>query len=323
LVDGIAGVHLLRALLRPTPDGRLEDAPGWWPRRAPSGAELLAGEALRRAAEPFVLARSALGALCHPERAAARLRDGATAVAEVLSAGLRPASETPLNPPRIGPHRRFDWIRLELEQVKEVKRRAGGTVNDVVLATVAGAVGRFLRGRGVPGLERLEFRALVPVSVRREDERGHFGNRVAQILAPLPVGERDPLARLHRVIATTRRLKESRQVRGTELLEELGDWTSAALMSGVMRLAARMRTYNLVVTNVPGPTQPLFLLEAPLLEIYPVVPLFTNQGLGIALFSYHEGLHFGLNSDWDRLPDLHDFADDLGLEFQELRKAAG
>jgi WS/DGAT/MGAT family acyltransferase len=321
MVDGISGVDLLRALLRLAPDGRLEDPPGWWPRRAPSGAEILAGEVVRRAAEPFLLARSALRALRHPERALERLREEAGAVLEVLGAGLRRASETPLNPPRIGPHRRFDWIRLDLERVKEVKRHAGGTVNDVVLATVAGAVGRFLRGRGVPDLDRLEFRAVVPVNVRRDDERGQLGNRVAQILAPLPIGERDPLARLARVIETTRRLKQSRQARGTELLEELGDWTSTALLSAAMRLAGRVRTYNLVVTNVPGPPLPLYLLEAPLLEIYPAVPLFTNQALGIALFSYHEGLHFGLNSDWDRLPDLHDFADDLGLEFEELRKA--
>jgi WS/DGAT/MGAT family acyltransferase len=320
MIDGLSGVDMLTALLRPTPDARIEDLPGWWPQRAPSSAELLAGEFLRRASEPFQLARSALRGMRQPSRFAGSIREGASALGEVFSSGLKQAPDTPFNPPLISPHRRFDWIRFDLDDVKQVKRHHGGTVNDVVLATVAGALGRFLRGRGarVPG-DR-QFRALVPVSVRRTHEHGRLGNRVAQVIADLPVGERDPVARLRAVSETTRRLKASKQSRGTELFEEISDWTATSLLTGIVRLAAAVRTYNLVVTNVPGPRVPLYLLEAPLLEIYPVVPLFDNTALGVALFSYHDGLYWGFNSDWDRMHDLHDFVDALALEFTELRK---
>lgn len=321
MIDGLSGVDLLTALLRPSPRARIEDLPGWWPQTAPSGAELLAGELVRRASKPFQLARSSVRALRQPEHFVDSIRDGANALAEVLSAGLRRAPQTSLNPRSIGPHRRFDWIRFDLGEIKQVRRKAGGTLNDVVLATVAGGIGRFLRGRGSQVPEGREFRALVPVSLRGEAERGTLGNRVAQVIAGLPVGERDPLKRLRAVKETTRRLKASRQIRGTELFEEISDWTATSLLTGVVRLAAAVRTYNLVVTNVPGPRRPLYLLEAPLLEIYPSVPLFSNQALGIALFSYHEGLFWGLNSDWDRMHDLHDLVDALALEFAELCKA--
>jgi WS/DGAT/MGAT family acyltransferase len=322
MIDGLSGVDLLTALLRPTPDARIEDLPGWWPQRAPSGAELLAGEFVRRASEPFQLARSALRGLRRPERFVESIREGAGALGEVFSAGLRQAPETPLNPPSIGPHRRFDWIRFDLDEVKEVKREHGGTLNDVVLATVAGALGRFLRGRGARVPDERQFRAMVPVSLRREHERGKLGNRVGQVIADLPVGERDPLARLRAVRETTQRLKASKAVHGSELFEEISDWTDTSLLTGVVRLAAAVRTYNLVITNVPGPQLPLYLLEAPLLEIYPVVPLFDGQALGIALFSYHDGLFWGFNTDWDHLHDLHDFVDALALEFSELRKGS-
>jgi diacylglycerol O-acyltransferase / wax synthase len=322
MVDGIAGVELLNALMRPQPEVGFEVAPRWRPRPAPSDRELVWAALRRRAAEPAALLDAGRRALRDPLGAASSVWERASAIEEVFAAGLEPAADTPLNAPRIGPHRRFDWVRFDLDAVKDIKSRLGGTVNDVVLATVAGALGDFLRHRGVRGIAKLPFRAMVPVNLRRRDERGSLGNRVGQLLAPLPVAERDPVRRLRRVVATTQQLKHSKQTLAVELLEEIGDWTATGLITQVVRLQARVRSYNLVVTNVPGPAFPLYLLEAPLLEIYPVVPLFANQGLGVALFSYSGGLYWGLNSDWDRIPDLHELADGLALHFEELSKAA-
>ena len=321
MVDGVAGMDVLSTLLRRTTDVSIEDPPAWSPQPAPSPALLLAEEALRRMRRPLELMGRAARALRDNPDALLTAGEDARAMGETLALNSRSAPETPFNPRHIGPHRRFDWIRFDLERVKEVKKLLVGKLNDVVLATVAGAVGRFLRARGVE-LEGLDFRAMVPVSVRPETERGQLGNRVSLLLASLPIGERDPRRRLQKVVETTERLKRSRQVRGASLITELGDWVGTAFVTRSMRLAARVRAYNLVVTNVPGPPIPLYLLGAPVLETYPMVPLFTNQALGIALCSYHGGLYWGLNSDWDRIPDLHDLIDMLALEFEELHKAA-
>jgi diacylglycerol O-acyltransferase len=238
----------------------------------------------------------------------------------MVAAGLRPTSPTPLNPD-IGPYRRFDWTRMDLAAVKEVRQRLEGTLNDLVLTCAAGAIGRFLERRGLrPG--DLLFRAQVPVSIRGRGRSDTLGNRVAMLLAELPLGERDPRRRLARVVETTRRLKRSRQRAGVELLEELSDHTLTSLFGFFAQLATRQRSFNVVITNVPGPQAPLYLLGAPMLAIHPLVPLAANQALGIALFSYDGGLYWGFNSDWDALPDLHALVEDVDREFEGLRKLA-
>jgi WS/DGAT/MGAT family acyltransferase len=228
-------------------------------------------------------------------------------------------SPTPLNV-EISPYRRFDWTRFELAAVKEVGKQLGGTVNDVALCCVAGAVGRFLASRG-ERIGDLEFRAMIPVSVRRAEHTGREGNRVVSLVAPLPIAESDARQRLASICETTTRLKESRQARGVELFEEIADRVHPGLFVSVSRRAAR-RAYNLVVTNVPGPQATVWLHGARMQEIYPLVPLFADQALGIALFSYDGQLCWGLNADWDAMPDLHDFAGFLDEEFEALRKLA-
>jgi len=317
MVDGIAGVDLLTALLSPTPDESFLHEHLWIPRPAPSPRALLAGEIWRRAALPLDVARVAARAVTEPLHALSSAYAAAVSVGEVLGETMTEASATPLNPDHIGPHRRFDWLRLDLNEVKAVKRKLGGTINDVVLATVVGALHRFLPARGVV-LDYLDFRALIPVSVRAAGEHGSLGNKVAQMLAGLPLDERDPKLRLARVIETTTRLKQSHQVEASTLLEELGDWSGSGLVTQMMRLGAQRRIFNLIVTNVPGPAVPLYLLGAPLREAYPTVPLFTQQALGIALFSYLDGLYWGVNADWDAVPDLHQLIDDLAAGFADL-----
>jgi hypothetical protein len=146
---------------------------------------------------------------------------------------------------------------------------------------------------------------------------------VANFVARLPLAEPDPLRRYHHVSRATAEQEGSRVVHGTEILEEIGNWTSTAVLTQMMRLSTQLRPFNVVVTNVPGPPIPLYLLEAPLLEAYPMVPLFANQAVGFALFSYAGGLYWGLNADWDAVPDLHDLAVALESEFRLLQAVAG
>ncbi len=321
MVDGIAGVDLLAALLRLEPEEpALEERP-WIPRPAPEPRRLLVDEFVRRASLPASILRRLPGALPHPRQTYESLRESVLGLVETITAGLAPTAATPLNPD-LGPYRRFDWVETPLEQVAEVRKHLGGTLNDVVLSTVAGAVGRFLRRRGMSPTRESVFRAMVPVSIRTRSQRGVPGNRVVNFLAQLPIHETDPRRRLAETETVTRRLKRSRLVRGAETLEEVSDHTFSRIIVDFVQLAASQRAFNVVVTNIPGPPRPVYLLGARMAGIFPVVPLFLNQGLGIALFSYDGRLGWGLNADWDALPDLHEFAEALEDEFARLHEAA-
>ena len=319
LIDGISGVDLLAAFMGPDEDYEPEIHDyRWIPRPAPSGLSLLGDELARRATLPARVARGLSRALGRPRDSLDTLSHAGGGFAEALSSTLQPASETPLNVP-IGPHRRFDWTRFDLDVVREVKNKLGGTINDVVLACVAGAVRSHLAAHRVP-LEGIDFRAMVPVSTRQPEQQGKLGNRVSMLVAHLPVDEPDPRRRLERVIDETSHLKESGQAEGAEALEEIGDWTATGLLTRFARMSAERRSYNMVVTNVPGPQFPVFLSGARMTASYPLVPLFDNMALGVALFSYDGGLYWGFNADWDVVPDLHDFVLAIEREFEALRK---
>jgi len=323
MVDGVSSVDLLAVLLSPTPEKEYDPAPRWYPSPTPGAGELLRDAVLRRLGMPVALAGAALGALRQPASSLEHARDLLGGLGQSLAAGLVPAAESPFNRP-IGPHRRFDWIGFDIAEVKRTKQRLGGTVNDVVLATVAGAVSRFFEQRGVPRARQreLDFRAFCPVSIRAAHERGTLGNRVSSLIASLPIAEPDPRKRLARVRDITRDLKESKHALGAEVLSSVSEWTAPTLAAIAARLAFRNRLSNLVVTNVPGPQIPLYLLGARMLESYPMVPLFEGQGLGVALFSYAGGLYWGFNADWDQMPDLHDFVIAIDDSFRELSEAA-
>lgn len=316
LIDGISGVDLAGAYMGRDPNVRLKlDEGRWLPRPAPSRMKLIADDLRRRVSLPVRgLARGA----SQPGRSIQSASRAIQGLREALGVALTPASETPFNRP-IGPHRRFDWTRFELSTVRGIKDHLGGKLNDVVLACVAGAVRRFLLHRNFD-VGAIEFRVLVPVSTRTAKEHGKLGNRVAMIAARLPVGEEDLRLRYEAVLAETARIKKSHQVDGTEAIEHLSDWTSTTLLTQFSKLAASRRSFNMVVTNVPGPTFASYLDGARLLESYPLVPLFSNQVLGIALFSYDGCLYWGFNADWEALPDLHVFVEGLEEEFELLRK---
>ncbi|HVO27889.1 MAG TPA: wax ester/triacylglycerol synthase family O-acyltransferase [Candidatus Margulisiibacteriota bacterium] len=320
MVDGIASVDLLSVLLSPTPEATIETAPRWKPRPLPSQLDLLRDALTRRVAGSFELVRSLTRVLDEPDAVQEQLTQRARATLQMIGAGLRRPAATPINQP-IGPHRRFDWLRLDLDDVKHVKNRLGGTINDVVLATVSGGLRQFLINRGV-SVKDLDYRVVLPVSMRAPQEHGTSGNRVSAWITSLPVHERDPRRRLAVVRQTTAALKEAKLELGADTLTEVGELAGSGMMTLGVRLAARLHPYNLIVTNVPGPQLPLYLLGARMLEGYPQVPLFEYQGLGVALFSYAGRLCWGFNADWDLLPDLPDLVAAVGTAFRDLHATA-
>jgi diacylglycerol O-acyltransferase / wax synthase len=322
LVDGISGVDIMTVLfdLEPDPSGRAP-APPWHPRPVPSGATLLADALAERAAAPLDAARAAAGALAGPGEASARAARTLGGLAAMAVAGLGGAPPSPLNP-RIGPHRRFAWVEADLDRFKAIKSALGGTVNDVVLAVVTGALRAHLvrRGRDPEGTE---LKAMVPISVRAETERGALGNRVSAMYAPLPVGIADPLGRFRAVHEAIGDLKASGQAVGAEALTRLAGFAVPTVLNQAARLQSRQRFFNLTVTNVPGPQFPLYMLGRRLRAFYPKVPLVTNTALGIAVMSYDGQVFFGLLGDYDTMPDLDDLAADLKASISELGTAAG
>jgi len=320
MVDGVGGAETMAETMAAEPNSTLREPLPYVPRPAPSQAELLRAELERRVDDGFAVGRGVANALRHPFETVRDVRNTLEAVGEAVSAGMRPASATPLNC-EIGPHRRFDWLRMSLDEVREIKNNLGGTVNDVVLALAAGALRRFLRQRG-ENVEDLEFRAMIPVNIRRKDDTTHLGNRVAMTTARLPLEVADPRERLARVVEITSELKAGHQAEGIEAIEEVGDFIAPQLMTQVARLAARMRPFNITITNIPGPPFTVYMLGAPLRELYGLVPLYRDQALGMAIFSYDGGLFWGLNADWDAVPDLHEVVEGLGVEYEALRKQA-
>jgi diacylglycerol O-acyltransferase / wax synthase len=322
LVDGIAGVDLMTVLFdaTPVPQELPHEGEPWEPAPEPSALQLAARGVRGLAKLPFELAGRAATAVVHPESSLEQLREAVEGIGEVAWAALNPAPTTPLNVP-IGPHRRLSFVRNELADFKLVKDTFGGTVNDVVLAVVAGGLRTWLRGRGVR-TEGLELRALVPVSIRGRDEHDHMGNRIVAMRGPLPVYVEDPVARLRVVRQAMDGLKESKQAVGAEVISGLEALAPPTILAQASRLQFSTRLFNLLVTNVPGPQFPLYVLGRELLDLFPVAFLPENQALAVAIMSYNGSIDFGLLGDYDAMPDLEALGDALRDSLAELVDAA-
>jgi WS/DGAT/MGAT family acyltransferase len=246
------------------------------------------------------------------------VRKRAASLQKLAGYALKPASQTPLNG-EVGPHRQFDWLTMPLEDVLELRKVLACSLNDVVLATVAGAVRRYLLlRRAEPSI--LDFRVTAPVNMRRPAERGQLGNHVSSWILPLPIAEKDPLTRLAKIREETAQLKRSDAAAGVETLLALADWLPPRVLASAVGLASGPA--NMIVTNVPGPGFPLYLVGAKLLGMYPVVPLLPRTGLGVALFSYDGRLCWGFAVDQDLVPDVPVFVRAVRDSFEELRTAA-
>ena len=319
LVDGVSGVDISTVLFDAAPDPpEPVESDDWVPGPEPSDAQLLAESLIERATSPGELARAVRALLRGPRQAIGAAEQAMAAVGSFAGTGLA-APSSPFNV-SIGPYRRFAWVRGDLADFKEVKNRLGGTVNDVVLAAVSGALGRYLRGRG-HSTAGLELRAMVPISVRAEEERGALGNRVSAMMAPLPIWCEDPSERMRIVTETMGDLKKSRQAVGANLLTGLTDFAPPTIVGQAARLQSRQRFFNLVVTNVPGPQFPLYLLGNRMEVTFPMVPLARNQAVCVGIMSYDGTINFGLVGDFDAMPGLDTLADDLEAEIDALGKA--
>jgi WS/DGAT/MGAT family acyltransferase len=322
LVDGVAGVDIATVLFDVTPVPEPpEPEHEWIPEAEPSAADLAARGLEGVATAPLKLARRVERAIEHPGVAIEQATESVEAVSEVGWALANPAPDVPLNT-AIGSHRRFCWVRSELDALKRIKNVLGGTVNDVVLAVVAGALRRWLHSRGIR-TQGLELRALVPVSIRTEDDHGQLGNRIAAMRGPLPVYIEDPVRRLDTVREAMEGVKSSKQALGAEVIARFNDFAPPTLLAQASRLNFSTRLFNLIVTNVPGPQIPLYVLGRELEDVFPVAFLPENHAVAVAIMSYNGRVGFGLLADYDAMDDVEVLAEGIEGAIAELLREAG
>jgi diacylglycerol O-acyltransferase / wax synthase len=320
LIDGISGVDVMSVVL----DLEKEPAPierePWTPLPEPTSDQLFVDALRERFTSPGEVVHSVQGSVMDPRGLPGKIVDAARALGAFLTSSFAaPASS--LNQ-SIGPHRRFETVLADLDEFKRIKNAFGATVNDVVLTVVSGGLRNLLENRG-EAVDELELRAMVPVSVRADSERGALGNRVATMWATLPIYEPDPVERLGVVHESMRDLKSSGQAVGAQLLTAFGEYAPPTILAQATRLVARQRAFNLVVTNVPGPQIPLYTLGREMSEVYPVVPISDNTTIGIALFSYNGTIGFGITGDYDTTRDIGVLAEGIEKSTAELLQAAG
>jgi diacylglycerol O-acyltransferase / wax synthase len=327
LVDGVGGTDLLATLLDATPEAAAADfAPGsgWGPAPAPSSRQLVSEAVRELATQPSEQWRVVRARLRRPRAA---LRNGlATASGFVRLAGVtRPTPRTSLNGP-IGPHRRWVTADASLGDAKYVRRRLGGTVNDVVLAAITNGFRALLAERGEL-TETAVVRTMVPVSIRPQDSRATH-NHVTALFVELPVAEPDPVERLGLVRARMEGLKRSGEHAATSALVDLSGVVPPLVLGTAMRTTTRVlqrvgqRFVTTVTTNVPGPQIPLYLLGRRMVAAYPYVPIGEALRIGVAIFSYDGALTFGVTGDYDTTEDLDVLADGIAAGFDELTDAA-
>jgi diacylglycerol O-acyltransferase / wax synthase len=320
MVDGTSAVDIGQLILDETPEpvATLPDA--WRPAPEPGWPELVAGALAETVRRPRSIADNIRVGMADVEHTAERALSALSGVtAAALRTVIRPPPSMPLNG-RIGAGRRFAAADTLLDVYRRIRSAHGGTVNDVVLATVAGALRIWLLTRGEPVRPSTTVRALVPVSIRRPEEKGALGNRVSSYLMDLPVGEPNPVVRLQRVSYAMQAHKDSGRAVAAQALVGLAGFAPPTLHALGARVASGMsrRVFNLVVTNVPGPQVPLYAGGARLLAAYPVVPLAQGQAVSIGVTSYDGGLYYGINADRDGMPDVAVLAQCLVDALDEL-----
>jgi WS/DGAT/MGAT family acyltransferase len=320
LVDGVSAVDVGTIMLDPNPEGTEMPIPEErWDPDVPSPELLFVRAATERISTPMRAARkAALGALSMPRETAGRVMRTAESFAG-LAAGGPTAPRTFLNE-EIGRDRRVAFVRTELDALKQARGETGATVNDVILAVATGGLRRLFERRGEAVPDQLV--ALVPMSIRRSDEHLELGNRIATLMVALPLSEPDPAERLRLVHAETTRVKESEQARAASLVIEATGWTPPTINRVLADVISRQLNWNLVVSNVPGPQMPFYLLGCRMVEVYPVVPLSPQQhALSIGVVSYDGGVFFGVTADRSLFADIDEVAADLEAALAEQLSA--
>jgi diacylglycerol O-acyltransferase / wax synthase len=321
MVDGMAAIDLASAIFDFSPEPQVLTPPPWRPETEPSRVDLLREAIREQVTHPTQgLLDLAQRISRSPFRVTRQLGNVLGGLGDLVGRGIL-APPSPFNR-RPGPNRRFAMVEEPVQTFKDIKRALGATVNDVVLAVVAGGLYRLLRYRREPTRGR-SLRAMVPVSVRTRDQKSAMGNRVSSLLVDLPVGPMGGKKRLATIRQRTKHLKESNSVVGAEFLMNIGTWAPPTIHAMAARAAARARVINLVVSNVPGPQMPMYIAGAKLLAQYPIMPIAESMGLSIAATSLAGTMAFGITADWDTLPDIEFLANAMDEALAELRKAAG
>jgi diacylglycerol O-acyltransferase / wax synthase len=293
IADGMAAMATISALLDPAPDATAPPARPWTPTRPPSARELFADNLVRHVER----LAGALSTLARPRTTVRRLRAAWPATRELLAEA--PAPQTSLDR-MVGPGRNLALIRTTLDQVKQVAHAHDATVNDVLLAATAGGLRALLRRRGEP-VEDLAVRIYVPVSLRRRVRGPQQGNLIAQMAVPLPLGASDPGRRLRQIAAETARRKARTRT-------SLGTLFRGRIARRLLLKAVIRQRVNVTSASIPGPTMPLYLAGARVLEVFPVLPLIANEPLGVGALSYAGTFNIGVVADRDAYPDLDVFA---------------
>lgn len=325
MADGISAVDIGMLLFDVEPRSEPDRTEAEWrPGKTPSHATLLVRAGYGLAATLARCARWLGRALRNPRRAAKRAGDGMVGLWEVAWNLIKAAPKVPLNQ-EVTAERSFCWTTFDLADLKRIKNALGGTVNDVSLAVASGALRRWLQEHHV-AVDGLELKALVPVSIRMENEHGELGNKLTVMRGPLPVGIGDPAARLHFVSEAMDGLKDSKQPLGAEAIWGLNDWfrdfAPPILLSPTAAINFSPRLFNLLVTNFPGPQVPFYVLGRELTAIHPVGFLARKHALAIAILSYNGQVSFGVLSDPGSLPDAERLRDHLATSLEELSALA-
>ena len=308
MVDGVSGTDLLSVVMDTSPVPSTPQPDDWVPRAAPSGLELAADAVFDMARSPYEQFRALRAGTRVPLQAARQLGEVLRGVSNMASL-VRPTPLSSLNGP-IGPHRRYAWASTTVDDIKRVRKSLGGTFNDVVLTAITRGFRDLLLSRD-ESVDRV-VRTLVPVSIRPRDASGKaigdgsYENKVSAMFAELPVGLADPVERLQVVGNQMAGLKDSRQAMAGEALTSLSGFAPPVLLAVGTRLASRagQRNINTVTTNVPGPQTPLYVVGRRMLKAYPYVPLAGQIRIGVAIFSYHGQVNFGVTGDFDTAPDI-------------------
>src|SRR3954451_11307452 len=317
MVDGVSAVDIGTVILDLAPTPRDVPDDDWSPSKEPGSASLMLSAVTDLVRRPTQLVDTARSAVVDVRTTAGKVASVAGGILQSAVTMARPAPSSPLNA-NIGEQRRFGMAKTDLDDSKRVRKAHGGTVNDVVLATVAGALRTWLLTRGEAVTPTTTVRAMVPVSVRSEGEQG--GNRVSSYFVDLPIGEGNAVMRLHQVSFAMRAHKESGESVGADALVQLTGFAPPTIHALAARLGRDLskRLFNVVVTNVPGPQFPLYAAGARMLEMYPVVPLSKGQAVSIGLTSYDGGVYYGLNADRDAMPDIDVLASCIEESLAEL-----
>jgi len=319
MVDGIGALDISQVILDVTPSPRQTPDDQWAPAPEPGRVALVGDAVAEYLQRPSSVLDSIRGGIADFKHTANRVIDTVGGLAAAARMAAQQAPSSPLNGV-IGAQRRFGIARTSLDDYKQVRKAHGGTVNDVVLATVAGALREWLLYRGEPVLASTSVRAMVPVSVRAGEQGESAGNEVSSYFVDLAVGEPNPKMRLSRVSYAMQAHKDAGQSIGATALVALSGFAPPTLHALGARAASSLsrRLFNVVVTNVPGPQFPLYGAGARMLEVFPVVPLAKGQGVSIGLTSYNGGVYYGLNADRDSMSDVDVLADLIEQSLAEL-----